>query len=171
MPGFGTTARTKGNSERLSELLGADLRVINITEACLKHFEDIGHDKDVFDVTYENTQARERTQILMDTSNREHGIVVGTGDLSEIALGWSTYNADHMSMYSVNCGVPKTLVRHMVEWYAEIAEKSLGDILRDVASTPVSPELLPAGRDGAILQKTESILAATSFMIFICITL
>ena len=160
MPGFGTTGRTRNNSQILSEILGADLRTVDIRPACLRHFEDIGHDAEVLDVTYENVQARERTQILMDTANRERGLVIGTGDLSEIALGWSTYNADHMSMYAVNCGVPKTLVRHMVRWYADRHPGKLGDVLRDIIETPVSPELLPADKDGKIVQKTESILGA-----------
>lgn len=161
MPGFGTTSRTKSNSEALSLLLGCDLRTVDITNACLQHFNDIGHDPAVLDVTYENVQARERTQILMDTANRERGLVVGTGDLSEIALGWSTYNADHMSMYNVNCGVTKTLVRVMVDWYAEnTGDGAMKKVLKDVLATPVSPELLPADKTGAIAQKTESILGA-----------
>ena len=160
MPGFGTTGRTRGNAERMAEELGAELRTVEIRDACLQHFKDIGHDPEKMDVTYENTQARERTQILMDVANREHGLVVGTGDLSEIALGWCTYNADHMSMYGVNCGVPKTLVRHIVSWYAEKADGRLGEILRDVVATPVSPELLPADKDGHIAQKTEKILGS-----------
>lgn len=160
MPGFGTTGRTRGNAERMAEELGVELRTVDIKEACLQHFKDIGHDPEKTDVTYENTQARERTQILMDEANREHGLVVGTGDLSEIALGWCTYNADHMSMYGVNCGVPKTLVRHIVNWYAEKTGGALGDILRDVIATPVSPELLPADKDGHIAQKTEKILGS-----------
>ena len=158
MPGFGTSVRTKGNSETLAELLGTELRTVDIRNACLQHFSDIGHDGKVLDTTYENVQARERTQILMDTANRENGLVVGTGDLSEIALGWCTYNADHMSMYSVNCGIPKTLVRHMVAWYADRNPGPLGDVLRDILDTPVSPELLPADAEGRISQKTEAIL-------------
>ena len=160
MPGFGTTKRTKGNAEKMAEYLGVELRTINITDACFQHFKDIGHDPNIADVTYENVQARERTQILMDVANKEHGIVIGTGDLSEIALGWCTYNADHMSMYSVNCDIPKTLVRYLVRWYAfcvcDIDELSY--VLVDILATPVSPELLPTDKDGNITQKTESIL-------------
>ena len=121
MPGFGTTKRTKNNAVELAKLLGVELRTVDIQKACLQHFDDIGHDSQKLDVTYENVQARERTQILMDIANSEGGIVIGTGDLSEIALGWSTYNADHMSMYAVNCDIPKTLVRHIVSWYADRA--------------------------------------------------
>lgn len=160
MPGFGTTSRTLNNAKSLTGLLGAELREIDIKPACLQHFKDIGHDRNDWNVTYENVQARERTQILMDTANRENGLVVGTGDLSEIALGWSTYNADHMSMYAVNCGVPKTLVRHLVEWYADKKGGALSDILRDILDTPVSPELLPTSDKGEIVQKTELILGA-----------
>ena len=169
MPGFGTTKRTKNNAVAMAELLGVELRTIDIKPSCLQHFNDIGHDPAKLDVTYENVQARERTKILMDLANKEGGIVVGTGDLSEIALGWSTYNADHMSMYAVNCDIPKTLVRHVVAWYADrashfIADKnvanSLADVLRDILDTPVSPELLPADDNGQIAQKTESILGA-----------
>ena len=168
MPGFGTTKRTKNNAVELAKLLGVKLRTVDIQKACLQHFADIGHDPQKLDVTYENVQARERTQILMDIANSEGGIVIGTGDLSEIALGWSTYNADHMSMYAVNCDVPKTLVRHIVSWYAdrsahlEAAEKgaALAAVLKDILDTPVSPELLPADSSGQIAQKTESILGA-----------
>ena len=169
MPGFGTTKRTKNNAVAMAELLGVELRMIDIKPSCLQHFNDIGHDPAKLDVTYENVQARERTKILMDLANKEGGIVVGTGDLSEIALGWSTYNADHMSMYAVNCDIPKTLVRHVVGWYADrasrfIADKnvanSLAEVLRDILDTPVSPELLPADNNGQIAQKTESILGA-----------
>lgn len=185
MPGFGTTHRTKNNAVELAKLLGVELRTIDIQKACLQHFADIGHDPQKFDVTYENVQARERTQILMDISNSEGGIVIGTGDLSEIALGWSTYNADHMSMYAVNCDIPKTLVRHIVSWYADRAVQNLNQIgaesipnqtaadletrekgaelaavLRDILDTPVSPELLPTDSNGQIAQKTESILGA-----------
>lgn len=168
MPGFGTTKRTKNNAVELAKLLGVDLRTVDIQKACLQHFSDIGHDPQKLDVTYENVQARERTQILMDIANSEGGIVIGTGDLSEIALGWSTYNADHMSMYAVNCDIPKTLVRHIVSWYAdrsahsEAGEKgsTLAAVLKDILDTPVSPELLPADSSGQIAQKTESILGA-----------
>lgn len=169
MPGFGTTNRTKNNAVEMANLLGVELRTVSIKDACMQHFSDIGHDPAVLNVTYENVQARERTQILMDVANKEGGIVVGTGDLSEIALGWSTYNADHMSMYAVNCDIPKTLVRHVVAWYADrarnfIAEEKTADalsaVLRDILDTPVSPELLPADANGQIAQKTESILGA-----------
>ena len=160
MPGFGTTNRTKNNAVKLAELLGVELRTVDIQKACLQHFEDIGHDPEKLDVTYENVQARERTQILMDIANSEGGIVVGTGDLSEIALGWSTYNADHMSMYAVNCDIPKTLVRHIVDWYADKYDAELRAVLKDILDTPVSPELLPADESGQIAQKTESILGA-----------
>ena len=168
LPGFGTTKRTKSNAVKLAELLGTELRTVDIQKACLQHFADIGHDPKKLDVTYENVQARERTQILMDIANSEGGIVVGTGDLSEIALGWSTYNADHMSMYAVNCDIPKTLVRHIVDWYADRAARldagekgsALATVLKDILDTPVSPELLPADANGQIAQKTESILGA-----------
>lgn len=155
MPGFGTTARTRGNAEKLAKLLGAELRTVPIGPAVKRHFADIGHDPEVRDVTYENAQARERTQVLMDLANQEGGLVVGTGDLSEIALGWSTYNGDQMSMYNVNCGVPKTLVRWVVESEADAAPARVAAVLRDVCATPVSPELVPGG---AAEQKTESIL-------------
>ena len=156
MPGFGTTKRTRGNAEDLAEGLGLKLETIDITAACRQHFKDIGQSERVHDITYENAQARERTQILMDKANQVNGIVVGTGDMSEIALGWCTYNGDHMSMFGVNAGVPKTVVREVCRWWAEgtgaggLAAKALLDIL----ATPVSPELLPAKR-GKIAQKTE----------------
>ena len=159
MPGFGTTNRTRNNAVELAKLLGVELRTVDIQKACLQHFADIGHDPQKLDVTYENVQARERTQILMDIANSEGGIVIGTGDLSEIALGWSTYNADHMSMYAVNCDIPKTLVRHIVSWYAD-RSAALAAVLKDILDTPVSPELLPADSSGQIAQKTESILGA-----------
>lgn len=156
MPGFGTTARTKGNAETLAAELGVDLRIISIDAAVHQHFADIGQNPDNHDITYENSQARERTQILMDLANQVGGLVVGTGDLSELALGWATYNGDHMSMYGVNASVPKTLVRYLIEWCAE-AEFSgkTAEVLHDVCATPVSPELLPPDKDGAISQKTE----------------
>lgn len=185
MPGFGTTHRTRNNAVELAKLLGVELRSVDIRKACLQHFADIWHDPQKLDVTYENVQARERTQILMDIANSEGGIVIGTGDLSEIALGWSTYNADHMSMYAVNCDIPKTLVRHIVSWYADRAVRDLNQtgthrapsetgahlearekgaelaaVLRDILDTPVSPELLPADSNGQIAQKTECILGA-----------
>jgi NAD+ synthase (glutamine-hydrolysing) len=155
MPGFGTTDRTYSNAVALIQSLGVDFREINIRDAALQHFSDIGHDASVHDITYENTQARERTQILMDVANQTGGLVVGTGDLSELALGWATYNGDHMSMYGVNSGVPKTLVRYLVNWASQNEATS---ILQDILSTPVSPELLPAGNDGTISQKTEDIV-------------
>lgn len=156
MPGFGTTSRTYNNALTLMRELGVTTKEISIKEAVIQHFKDIGHDIDVHDVTYENSQARERTQILMDVANKENGIVVGTGDLSELALGWATYNGDHMSMYGVNSSIPKTLVRYLVKWYAE--EETLGEIqkaLLDVCDTPVSPELLPPDKEGNIAQFTE----------------
>ena len=158
MPCFGTTERTKGNAETLCEKLGVTFRCVNITESVRKHFDDIGHDENVHDVTYENCQARERTQVLMDISNQTGGIVVGTGDLSELALGWATYNGDHKSMYGVNASVPKTLVRHIVKYAADVSEdKALRDTLLDILDTPVSPELLPADK-GEISQKTDDIV-------------
>ena len=166
MPGFGTTDRTYRNACQLVKALGATLREISIKEACLEHFHAIGHDKDNYDVVYENAQARERTQILMDVANQCDGLVVGTGDLSEIALGFCTYNADHMSMYAVNSGVPKTLVRHLVMHIAHRSESPVREILDDIAQTPVSPELLPATPDGQIQQKTEEILAPYEIMDF-----
>lgn len=155
MPGFGTTDRTYSNAVALIESLGVSFREISIRDAALQHFNDIGHDASVHDITYENTQARERTQILMDVANQRSGLVVGTGDLSELALGWATYNGDHMSMYGVNSGVPKTLVRYLVNWASQNEATS---ILQDILSTPVSPELLPASNDGTISQKTEDIV-------------
>ena len=158
MPGFGTTDRTYTNACSMVKSLGATLREVSISEAVLQHFADINHDPSVHDVTYENSQARERTQILMDIANQENGLVIGTGDLSELALGWATYNGDHMSMYAVNASVPKTLVRHLVRYYASTCEDSkLSQVLTDVLNTPVSPELLPP-TDGAISQKTEDLV-------------
>ncbi len=160
MPGFGTTDRTYNNALNLMKSLGITLKEISIKDAAIQHFKDIGHDINIHDVTYENTQARERTQILMDYANKEWGMVIGTGDLSELALGWATYNGDHMSMYGVNGGIPKTLVRVLVKWVAE--NETLGEgsaeILFDVLDTPVSPELLPPDKDGNINQKTEEIV-------------
>ncbi len=158
MPGFGTSKRTLGNALKLCRVLGVETREIDIKTSCMAHFNDIGHDPDSRDVTYENVQARERTQILMDLANKENGLVIGTGDLSEAALGWSTYNGDHMSMYAVNCGVPKTLVRHLVEWFAATRGGELAAVLHSVLDTPVSPELLPTGEDGEVAQKTEEII-------------
>ena len=156
MPGFGTSARTRGNAIQLTAALGVSLREIAIAEAVRQHFRDIGHDENQHDLTFENSQARERTQILMDVANQTGGFVVGTGDLSELALGWLTYNGDHMSMYHVNAGVPKTLVRYLIEWVAE-AEFSgpATAVLRDICATPISPELLPLNAEGGLEQKTE----------------
>lgn len=182
MPGYGTTDRTHDNASDLMSALGVTSREISITAACDRHFLDIGHDKEVHDVTYENSQARERTQILMDIANQTGGIVIGTGDLSELALGWATYNGDHMSMYGVNSSIPKTLVRHLVRWVADnhfkgqdstggnvygtndahkasgISSRSVKDILLDIIDTPISPELLPADSKGNIMQKTEDLV-------------
>lgn len=159
MPGFGTTDRTYINALSLMQQLGVTVREISIKEACIQHFHDIGHDCSQHDVTYENSQARERTQILMDIANKLNGLVVGTGDLSELALGWATYNGDHMSMYCVNGGVPKTFVRHIVAWYAEMqGNNAIGETLRDVIDTPISPELIPANENGEIKQKTEDLV-------------
>ena len=159
MPGFGTTDRTYHNAIALMRSLGITTREVSIREACLLHFRDIGHDPDVHDVTYENSQARERTQILMDIANQTDGFVVGTGDISELALGWCTYNADHMSNYGVNGSVPKTLVRHLVKWVAlnHVDEQSKATLL-DIVDTPISPELIPADADGNIVQKTEDLV-------------
>jgi NAD+ synthase (glutamine-hydrolysing) len=158
MPGFGTTSRTKNNAWDLMVALGVTCREISIVPACEQHFKDIGHDASVHDATYENSQARERTQLLMDIANQTGGIVVGTGDLSEMALGWATYNGDHMSMYGVNAGVPKTLVRSLVVWAAKNRFESVRDILLDIADTPISPELLPASETGEIKQVTEDLV-------------
>lgn len=156
MPGFGTTARTRGNAEQLAEALQVPLRTVPIGAAVEQHFRDIGHPPDRHDVTFENAQARERTQVLMDVANQTGGLVVGTGDLSEAALGWCTFNGDHMSMYHVNAGVPKTLVRYLIEWCAtELHAAAAGAVLNDILDTPISPELLPVGADGALEQKTE----------------
>ncbi len=169
MPGFGTTKRTKGNAWGLMEALGITIREISVVPACEQHFKDIDHDPSVRDATYENSQARERTQIIMDIANQTNGIVVGTGDLSELALGWCTYNGDHMSMYGVNAGIPKTVVRHLVRWAAEnefaseaVALGSDGrnahQILMDIVDTPISPELLPANEKDEIQQVTEDLV-------------
>ena len=166
MPGYGTTARTKNNATDLMEALGITSREISIVAACDQHFQDLGHDKNVHDVTFENSQARERTQILMDVANQTGGLVIGTGDLSELALGWATYNGDHMSMYGVNGSIPKTLVRSLVQWVAankfegETAAdgRSVREILLDIADTPISPELLPANEQGEIQQVTEDLV-------------
>ena len=166
MPGFGTTARTKNNATDLMEALGTQLREITIGAACEQHFKDISHDPSIHDATYENSQARERTQILMDIANQTGGLVIGTGDLSELALGWCTYNGDHMSMYGVNGGVPKTLVRSLVKWAAENRfegmtgkdGRSIKEILLDIVDTPISPELLPASENDEIQQVTEDLV-------------
>lgn len=158
MPCFGTTDRTYQNACKMSEKLGATLREVPIGAAVTQHFQDIHHDSEDHSVTYENSQARERTQVLMDISNQVNGLVIGTGDMSELALGWATYNGDHMSMYGVNASVPKTLVRHLVHYYADTCEDTvLRDVLYDVLDTPVSPELLPP-KDGEIAQKTEDLV-------------
>jgi NAD+ synthase (glutamine-hydrolysing) len=157
MPCFGTTERTRDNARRLCAMLGVDFREIDITKSVRRHLSDIGHGANKTDVVFENAQARERTQVLMDIANMERGLVVGTGDLSEMALGWSTYNGDHMSMYAVNCGVPKTLVRHLVGFAAGQSGPELKEVLDDILDTPISPELLPP--DGSqTAQKTEDII-------------
>lgn len=158
MPCFGTTERTHSNSEKLCRLFGVSFSEINITSAVSQHFKDISQDPESYDVTYENSQARERTQVLMDVANKTGGMVIGTGDLSELALGWATYNGDHMSMYAVNSSVPKTLVRYLVRHEAEQSCDELKAVLYDILDTPVSPELLPAGDDGKISQKTEDLV-------------
>ena len=156
MPGFGTTARTRNNAEHLAGLLGIPLRKIPIVDAVQQHFRDIGHDPKLYNVTFENSQARERTQILMDIANQIGGFVVGTGDLSELALGWATFNGDHMSMYHVNAGVPKTLVRYLIEWSADSEfTGEVAAVLRDIAATPITPELLPLDENEALQQETE----------------
>ncbi len=162
MPGFGTTDRTYQNAVSLINNLGATLKEISIVSAVLQHFKDIGHNESIHDTTYENSQARERTMLLMDIANKENGLVIGTGDLSELALGWATYNGDHMSMYAVNASVPKTLVRFVIDYVAEQdlgnRNEILSDILKDILDTPVSPELLPPTEDGEIEQKTEDLV-------------
>lgn len=158
MPCFGTTSRTYNNACALAKAYDVTLREINIRNSVMQHFSDINHDENVRDITYENAQARERTQILMDISNQTGGIVIGTGDLSELALGWATYNGDHMSMYAVNASVPKTLVRHLVSFEASNLDNSAKDILLDILDTPVSPELLPPDDNGTISQKTEDLV-------------
>ncbi|MBO5668127.1 MAG: NAD(+) synthase [Lentisphaeria bacterium] len=159
MPGFGTTGRTKSNAVKLAELIGAEIREISITDACMQHFSDIGHDPEKTDSVYENSQARERTQILMDIANQVNGIVIGTGDLSEIALGWSTFNGDQMAMYAVNSSIPKSNIAVLLRHAASLLPGS-ENILQDVIDTPVSPELLPLDANGEIAQKTEDILGA-----------
>lgn len=156
MPGFGTTDRTYNNSIKLVESYNATLKEINIKEACTIHMKDVGLNPTDRSITYENIQARERTQILMDVANMEKGIVIGTGDLSELALGWCTYNGDHMSMYSVNSSIPKTLIRYLVKWFMDNEKGIRHDVLKDILSTPISPELLPPDKYGNIVQKTEN---------------
>ena len=159
MPGFGTTDRTHGNASQLMDLLGVTQLEIPIADAVRQHFKDIGQDPTVHDVTYENSQARERTMILMDVANMRNGIVIGTGDLSELALGWCTYNGDQMSMYGVNASIPKTLVKYLVRGYAESAtDPRLRQVLDDIIETPISPELLPPSADDSIEQKTEDLV-------------
>ncbi len=156
MPGFGTTTATYENSVMLMQSLNVDSREIDIKPACLLHMKDINHDPDSLDIVYENMQARERMQILMDIANKENGLVIGTSDLSELALGWTTYNGDHMSMYSVNSGVPKTLVKFLVKWVAENeSDEETRQVLNKIIDTPISPELLPPDEKGRITQKTE----------------
>lgn len=155
MPGFGTTGRTYNNALKLMNCLGITVRKVDIKEACMLHMRDIEHDADIHDITYENTQARERTQVLFDLANKHGKLLVGTGDLSELAMGWCTYNGDHMSMYGVNASVPKTLVRYLVDYVASVSEKDTADVLYDILDTPVSPELLPPDENGNIAQKTE----------------
>lgn len=155
MPGFGTTGRTYNNALKLMNCLGVTVREVDIKEACMLHMRDIEHDTDIHDITYENTQARERTQVLFDLANKHGKLLVGTGDLSELAMGWCTYNGDHMSMYGVNASVPKTLVRYLVDYVASVSEKDTADVLYDILDTPVSPELLPPDENGNIAQKTE----------------
>ncbi|MEG0229974.1 MAG: NAD(+) synthase, partial [Oscillospiraceae bacterium] len=159
MPCFGTTARTKSNAQILSEELGTTFLTIDIKKSVDHHFKDINHNKENLNVVFENSQARERTQVLMDIANKENGIVIGTGDLSELALGWATYNGDHMSMYGVNSSIPKTLIRHIVKYEADITENvSIKTTLFDILDTPVSPELLPATKEDEISQKTEDLV-------------
>ena len=161
MPGFGTSERTKSNSDKLMELMGITSRTIDIKESCLRHMKDIGHDPECYDVTYENVQARERTQILMDLANKENALVIGTGDLSELALGWCTYNGDHMSMYAVNAGVPKTLVKYLVSAYGDM-HPELKEVLTSICSTTISPELLPV-QNGDKIQSTEDTIGKYVF--------
>lgn len=155
MPGFGTTGRTYNNALELMRRLGVQIKEIDIKAACEQHMRDIEHDSEIHDITYENTQARERTQILFDMANKHNMLLVGTGDLSELAMGWCTYNGDHMSMYGVNASVPKTLVRYLVEYVASVSDKETAAVLYDILDTPVSPELLPPDENGNIAQKTE----------------
>lgn len=165
MPGFGTTGRTYNNALELMRRLGVQIKEIDIKAACEQHMRDIEHNSEIHDITYENTQARERTQILFDMANKHNMLLVGTGDLSELAMGWCTYNGDHMSMYGVNASVPKTLVRYLVEYVASVSDKETAAVLYDILDTPVSPELLPPDENGNIAQKQRKISALTSFTI------
>jgi NAD+ synthase (glutamine-hydrolysing) len=158
MPGFGTTGRTHENALSLMQSLGVSVREINISKSVMQHFEDIGQDPQTMDVTYENSQARERTQILMDLANKLGGMVIGTGDLSELALGWATYNGDHMSMYGVNASIPKTLIKYLVQFVAKSVDGQSSATLYDIIDTPISPELIPADDNGNIKQKTEDLV-------------
>ena len=159
MPCFGTTEHTKNNAVELCEALGVTLHTVNIADSVRQHFADIGHDEENRNVTYENAQARMRTLVLMDMANALNGIVVGTGDLSELALGWATYNGDHMSMYGVNAGIPKTLIKYVVRYYADTCgDERIRNVLISILDTPISPELLPADKDGNIAQKTEDLV-------------
>ncbi len=159
MPGFGTTDRTYTNAVNLMKELGVTIREISIADAVTLHFRDLAHDINNHDLTYENAQARERTQILMDAAGQMEGFVVGTGDLSELALGWATYNGDHMSMYGVNASIPKTLVRHLVRWAADnMADEASRTTLLDIADTPISPELIPSDEEGEISQITQDLV-------------
>jgi len=172
MPGFGTSSRTLDNSLKLINLIGASGRTISIKDGVNQHFKDIGHDESVHDVTYENAQARMRTMILMNVANETGGFVVGTGDLSELALGWATYNGDHMSMYGVNCSVPKTLVKYLVRAEAENIGGELGEVLKDILATEISPELLPPDKNGKIAQKTEDLIGPYvlhDFFLYYCV--
>ncbi|MHB1485088.1 MAG: NAD(+) synthase [Saccharofermentanales bacterium] len=156
MPGFGTTGQTYDNAVTLMKNLGITIKEIDIKASCLDHFREIGHDPEILDITYENVQARERTQILMDLANKHQGLVIGTGDMSELALGWCTYNGDHMSMYGVNSSIPKTLIKYLIEWISQTKEnRQVSDVLKRILDTPISPELLPPDKDGMISQKTE----------------
>ncbi|MDE5600440.1 MAG: NAD(+) synthase, partial [Oscillospiraceae bacterium] len=158
MPGFGTTNRTLNNAKKLMASLKITTKEIDITLACKQHFKDIGHDENEHDITYENAQARIRTQILLDLANKHRGIVIGTGDLSELALGFATFAGDHISMYGVNSGVPKTLIRHLVNWHAKQLDSNSREVLLDILDTPISPELIPPDNDGNIVQQTEKVL-------------
>lgn len=159
MPGFGTTDATYTNAIKLMKSMNTSIMEVDIKPACLQHFKDIGHTSEEHDVTYENVQARERTQVLMDIANKNKGLVIGTGDLSELALGWCTYNGDHMSMYAVNCSIPKTLVKFLVKWVSgNMVDQKTKEILDSILETPITPELLPPNASGEIIQKTEELI-------------